>query len=117
MFAVFSRPIRCRYLLQLWDSISTQRDWLQSWQSSMRHQFLSLSSLLSFPICKKRILACLQKYEVGTFDDFCSEFGYNDRPLSEYPKVHKIWQAVESEFDNVKRLFSEEEIEELQEIQ
>lgn len=63
------------------------------------------------------IFTCFQKYEVGTFDDFCSEFGYNDRPLSDHDKVMKIYKAVKSEYTNLKRLFTEEEIELMREIQ
>lgn len=63
------------------------------------------------------ILACLTTYEVGTFDDFCSEFGYNEKPLSEYPKVKKIYDKVCSEVKNLNILYSEKELEQLQEIQ
>ena len=53
------------------------------------------------------ILACLQKYDVGSFDDFCSEFGL---------KSEKTYNAVCKEYDNVCKIWSEEEIELLQEI-
>jgi hypothetical protein len=58
------------------------------------------------------VLACLQKYDPGTFPDFCREYGYDDRPLSEYPKVMETWQAVVNEYINVRRLFPEEEVQE-----
>lgn len=61
------------------------------------------------------ILACLQKYDVGSFDDFCSEFGYNDLPLSAYKATKKTYKAVVKEFEAVQRLFGDV-IEELQEI-
>jgi len=62
------------------------------------------------------VLACVEKYDVGTFDNFCSEFGYNDRPLSDYPKILKIYNAVVDEYNNLKQLFNEEEMELLREI-
>lgn len=62
------------------------------------------------------ILACLTKYDVGSFDDFCRDFGYNDYKLSEYPKVLKIYKSVKKEFENVDRLFNDV-IDKLQEIQ
>lgn len=58
------------------------------------------------------LLACIQKYEIGTFEDFCSEFGYdNDSRKSE-----KTYKAVVKEWKKVARFFTEEEITELQEI-
>lgn len=62
------------------------------------------------------VLSCLQKYELGTFDDFCSEFGYNDRPLTDYPKVMNIYNAVRNEYSQLSAMFSEEEMEQLREI-
>ena len=59
------------------------------------------------------VLACLQKYDVGTFENFCSEFGYD----VDSRKAEKIYKAVCDEFTNVERLFSPDEIEILQEIQ
>ena len=58
------------------------------------------------------VLASLTKYDPGTFPDFCSEYGYDDQPLSEYPKVMETWQAVVNEYINVRRLFPEEEVQE-----
>lgn len=63
------------------------------------------------------ILTCLQKYDAGTFDNFISEFGYEFSSVSEYKAIKKIYKAVCKEFDNVQKLWSEEEIEQLQEIQ
>jgi hypothetical protein len=57
------------------------------------------------------VLACLQKYDVGSFEDFCGEFGYNDDSRT----AERIYKAVCKEYDGVNRLFSDC-IEELQEI-
>ena len=57
------------------------------------------------------VLACLQKYDVGDFENFCSDFGYdNDSRAAE-----RTYKAVCKEFAAVDRLFSDI-IEELQEI-
>ena len=61
------------------------------------------------------VLACLQKYDVGTFEDFCADFGYNELPLSAYKATKKTYKAVCKEFEAVERLFGDV-IEELQEI-
>lgn len=58
------------------------------------------------------ILACLQKYDVGSFEDFCSEFGYNEDSRT----AERTYKAVCKEFKAVDRLFNDV-IEELQEIQ
>lgn len=59
------------------------------------------------------VLTCLTKYDPGTFEDFCSEFGYN----TDSRKAEKIYQAVKDEWQNVCALFTDAEIELLQEIQ
>ena len=59
------------------------------------------------------ILTCLTKYDPGTLEDFCSEFGYDiDSKLAE-----KTYLAVKEEWKNVQTIWTDEEIELLQEIQ
>jgi hypothetical protein len=58
------------------------------------------------------VLACLTKYDPGTFEDFCSDFGYDTdsrRALDTYLKV-------QDEYQNVIRLFGDV-MEQLQEIE
>jgi hypothetical protein len=57
------------------------------------------------------VLACLQKYDVGTFNDFCSEFGYD----TDSRKAEKTYYAVLKEFQGVNYLFSDV-MDKLQEI-
>lgn len=57
------------------------------------------------------ILACLTKYEVGTFEDFCADFGYDEDSRT----AEKTYKAVCEEWTNVERLFGDI-LEELQEI-
>ena len=59
------------------------------------------------------VLACLTKYDVGTFEDFCSEFGYN----SDSKTANKVYADVCKEYLNVCRIWVDSEIEELCEIQ
>ena len=58
------------------------------------------------------VLSCLHTSEVGTFDEFCGEFGYNNDSRS----AERVYKAVCKEYEAVTRLFSDI-IEELQEIQ
>lgn len=56
------------------------------------------------------VLSCLQKYDVGTFEDFCGEFGYDTDSRS----AKKTYKAVMKEFDKMCSLFNNEELEILQ---
>lgn len=57
-------------------------------------------------------LACLTKYDPGTFEDFCGEFGYD----TDSRKAEKTYFAVQEEWKKVRTFFSADEIEKLQEI-
>ncbi len=58
------------------------------------------------------VLSCLTKYDIGTFDDFCGEFGYDTDSRTAY----KQYKAVLKEWKNVELLFTDEQLELLQEI-
>lgn len=58
------------------------------------------------------VLECLQKYDVGSYGDFCSEFGHDYE--SETSK--KIYRAVLKEYNNMLRLFTAEELETINEL-
>ena len=58
------------------------------------------------------VLACLTTYDPGTFEDFCSEFGYD----TDSRKAEKIYNAVEGEWLKVQSLFNDDELEILREI-
>lgn len=57
------------------------------------------------------VLACIQKYEVGTFEQFCYEYGYNEDSRT----AERIYKAVKKEYKNVCRIFGDV-MDELQEI-
>ncbi len=58
------------------------------------------------------VLACLTKHEVGSFEDFCSDFDY----VTDSRTAEKTYKAVLNEWNNVKMLYTDKEIEALQEI-
>lgn len=62
------------------------------------------------------VLACIQKYDVGSIDDFVSEFGYKFETWEDVKKVQRIYKAVTREYKNVMRVFGDV-IEQLREIQ
>ena len=59
------------------------------------------------------ILACLTKYDPGSFVDFCSEYGYD----SDVKNAERVYAGVKEEWLNVCRIWNDSEIEELCEIQ
>jgi len=61
--------------------------------------------------------SCVQKYNPGTFDEFCSEMGYDEEPLSSYHRVAKIYEAAKNEWQAIESMYSDDEITLMQEIQ
>lgn len=59
------------------------------------------------------ILACLTKYDPGTFEDFCNEFGYG----TDSKKAEKTYNAVKDEYLKLCSLYSGKEMDILSEIQ
>ncbi len=59
------------------------------------------------------ILTCLTKYDIGTFEDFCGEFGYSE----DSRKAEKTYFAVQKEYQNLRGMFSEAELVLMAEIQ
>lgn len=53
------------------------------------------------------ILTCLTKYDPGSFEDFCSDFGYDEDSRS----AEKTYKDVVKEYKAMRRLFTEEELE------
>jgi len=58
------------------------------------------------------ILSCITKSDPGIFNEFCANYGYDD----DSRKAEKIYFDVQKEWSNVNRLFSDKEIEQLNEI-
>lgn len=59
------------------------------------------------------VLVCLTKYDPGTLEDFCSEYGYDTDSI----KANKSYIAVIREYKQLERIFTPEQMEKLQEIQ
>lgn len=53
------------------------------------------------------VIACLQKYDVGSFEDFCSNFGYDTDSRS----AKKIYKAVVKEYEGLCTLFTDKDLE------
>lgn len=53
------------------------------------------------------LLACLMKSDVGTYEEFCEEFGYDS--YEDADKAVNIWRACKREWENVWKLFGGDE--------
>jgi hypothetical protein len=58
------------------------------------------------------LLACITKYDPGTFKGFCEDFGYSDDSM----KAFDVYRAVQEEYSKMRRFFTSAELEEMQEI-
>ena len=58
------------------------------------------------------VLACLTHYDPETFEDFCGNFGYD----VDSRKAEKTYFAVQKEWNDLSRLYTEEELDLLREI-
>lgn len=59
------------------------------------------------------ILCCLTKSDPEDFKNFCANYGYEEDSI----KALKVYEAVVKEYENLKMLFSDEELREMDEIQ
>jgi len=82
---------------------------IEKYQSGSR----PLKLVKGLPPTAYDVLTCLTKYDPGTFEDFCSNYGYD----TDSRKAEKIYKEVCDEWLNVAKLFTDAEIEQLQEIQ
>lgn len=62
------------------------------------------------------VIACLSYYTPESFDEFCAEFGYEFKNESEYIKVKSIHLACLDQAKNLKKLFTEDQLVKLSEI-
>lgn len=59
------------------------------------------------------ILACLTKFNPYTFEDFCSEYGYD----TDSRRAKKTYKAVQKEYNSLAAMYSDSEMELMAEIQ
>ena len=59
------------------------------------------------------VLSAIQKSDVGTFEDFCGEFSYD----TDSRKAENIYFAVQTEYSALRKMFSQAELDEMNEIE
>jgi hypothetical protein len=85
-----------------------------AWHNIERFRLTPIDEIINgIPPNEYDVLACLTKYDPGTFECFCDEFGYD----TDSKKAEKTYNAVKDEYLNLCTLFSPSEMEEMQEIQ
>lgn len=62
------------------------------------------------------ILACLEKYDVGSMDDFMHEFGYVIKNVKDMTNFITTYNSVVKEYNDLCRIFTPEQMEMLREI-
>ena len=86
------------------------------YDSSINTEFLTMSVREAIP-SSYDILSCLNKYDVGTMDDFMSEFGCEIKCVKDMTDFINTYNAVVKEYQDICRCFTDEQIEKLREIQ
>ena len=59
------------------------------------------------------VMSCVTKYDPGSFEDFCWEYGYDDDSIRDL----KVYKAVCEEWQKMCQIFTEEDMEKLREIE
>lgn len=87
-----------------WDNIKNTETREHIWMHRIRQK-------CPFPTAYD-ILACLTAYDPGNYEDFCIDYGYNE----DSRKAEQTYFAVVKEYTQLRRIFTANQLEELQEI-
>lgn len=130
LYAVTIKTPRGSYTFDFWDSLhnteTTQttvercaiRHFCRLWEDMNHYEQLQVQKELAKmqkearPDCYD-VLACLTKYDPGTFANFCAEYGYDEDSRT----AERVYIATQNEFANLKRIFDPEQLEAMQEIE
>jgi len=97
-YSVTLKNKRHSYTFDFWDSIANTEK-----NKKAKYDFYS-------------ILACVTKYVPDSFDEFCSDFGYEFKNETEYIKAKQTHLDCLEQVKNLKKLFTSEQFEKLSEI-
>lgn len=86
-------------------------DGLTSIERNLARQELSTKKENAVPTTYD-VLACLTKYDPGTFENFCLDYGFDEDSRS----AERIYFAVQKEYSQLSKLFTEEQMMELRDI-
>ena len=63
------------------------------------------------------IIACLEKYDVGTIDDFVAEYGFEINEWADVKRIQNTYNTVRRQYKSLCRCFTPDQIEAMREIQ
>ena len=130
LYAVTITTPRGSYTFDFWDSLynteMTQMtveqytlkhfrkhyEYMTYFEQGKVHTELARKQKEARPCCYD-VLACLTKYDPGTFENFCAEYGYNEDSRT----AERVYVAAQNEFANLKRIFDPEQLEAMREIE
>lgn len=123
LYYVTLKNKRGEYRYKYWDSLhNTEINHMQYYGYMAKHPKITSTYQANKGLKKLQakikvneydVLSCLTAYEVGTFEDFCCEFGYDDDSI----KAYKTYVAVCDEWNGLRKIFTYEQLNKLAEIQ
>ena len=63
------------------------------------------------------VLTCLEKYDIGTIDDFVREFGYEVHCWDDVKKIERLYNKCIEQYEKLCEIFTPEQMEWLREVQ
>lgn len=98
-------------------NISTPKGNMQVkfWDSLYNTQRNKINKIRKIPT-EYDVLSCLTTYDVGDFEDFLNDFEYEIKAKGDLKRFYKTYLLVKQENEDIHRIFTESQIEQLQEI-
>ena len=62
------------------------------------------------------VIACLEKYDAGTIDDFVNEYGYEVNEWADVKRIQSLYNAVKRQYKSLCRCFTPDQINAMREI-
>lgn len=93
---------------------NTTRAYMRAWYKE--NEKLSTWEYASVKPRDYSILACMQTYDVGTFDDFIAEFCYEIDSKESCENAQRTYEAVVEQYHKLQALYSDKELQALASI-
>lgn len=110
---------RGSYTSLFYDSVYNYQQKIKAEKVLKEHAwFIDIENNSQAVIAKKHtpnaydILSCLDGYMPSTFEDFCSEFGYDTDSI----RALKTYIECQKQYDGLRKIFTSEQLEKLNEI-
>lgn len=74
--------------------------------------FFFWGAVMDETVSEYDVLSCLEKYDYGSFNNFCNEFGYDNDSI----KAYRTYEKCISQYRSLCKIFTTKQMEELREI-